>query len=81
MPKLPPHLKAKKATLKSTLSPKMKKRALGNDGNAFYILGKVKRAMEGVGVPVKEVKAFLEEAKSGDYDHLLQTCMKWVTVY
>jgi len=26
------------------------------------------------------VKAFMDEATAGDYDHLLQTAMKWVNV-
>ena len=52
----------------------------GHDGNAFYILGKVAKALRRNGVSTEEVEAFLTEAKSGDYDHLLQTCMRWVEV-
>jgi hypothetical protein len=29
---------------------------------------------------MNEIEIFIEEAKSGDYDHLLQTCMKWFDV-
>ena len=29
-------------------------------------------------VPDEDVEAFKEEAISGDYDHLLRTCMEWV---
>ena len=32
------------------------------------------------GVDPSEVAAFLDEATSADYDHLLQTVMKWVEV-
>jgi hypothetical protein len=52
----------------------------GQDGNAFNLLGIVKRELRRAGVPKSEIDLFLEEAMSGDYDHLLQTCMKWVNV-
>jgi len=52
----------------------------GEDGNAFLILGKVRKALRRAGVPSEERDAFTTEATSGDYDHLLQTCMKWVNV-
>lgn len=53
---------------------------IGEDGNAFAILGKVNRALREHGVSTAECDEFLEEAKSSDYDHLLQTVMKWVNV-
>ena len=49
------------------------------DGNAFYILGAVKRAIRTSDHP-ELVEAFLQEAMSGDYNHLLATCMQYVTV-
>jgi len=52
----------------------------GNDGNAFAILGAVARALKRAKVPKEEVDAFMDEAKSGDYDHLLATAMRWVNV-
>lgn len=58
--------------------PNIKVRLTGKDGNAFFILGRVKEAMKKGKVPNDEVTAFLEEAMSGDYNHLLATCMKWV---
>jgi len=60
--------------------PEIEVQLTGEDGNAFYILGKVKKALERNGVSKEEVEEFLTEAKSGDYDNLLQTCMKWVDV-
>jgi hypothetical protein len=53
---------------------------VGNDGNAFAILGAVQKALRRAGVPEGEVQAFYAEATSGDYDHLLTTCMRWVEV-
>lgn len=52
----------------------------GQNSNAFNIIGLVKQAMRRKNVPIEDQKAFTDEAMSGDYDHLLQTCMKWVTV-
>lgn len=50
------------------------------DGNSFAILGSVRRAMRRAGVAEAEIGTFSTEATSGDYDHLLQTCMRWVDV-
>lgn len=53
---------------------------VGQDGNAFVIIGRVRTALRRDGVAKEELDAFSEEAMSGDYDHLLRTAMKWVTV-
>ena len=53
---------------------------VGEDGNAFAVLGKVQKAMRKAGVPDEERNKFFAEATAGDYDHLLQTCMQWVNV-
>ncbi len=58
----------------------IKVRLSGKDGNAFAILSKVTEAMRKKGIFESEREAFYAEATSGDYDHLLQTCMKWVSV-
>lgn len=60
--------------------PKIKVQLTGIDGNAFTILGAVRKAMREGGVASDRIEAFTDEAKSGDYDHLLQTCVKWVSV-
>ncbi len=52
----------------------------GEDGNAFAIMGAVTKALSRAGVERDEIDQFRSEAMSGDYDHLLQTCMKWVDV-
>jgi hypothetical protein len=52
----------------------------GEDGNAFAILGRCRRAMLDAGVPKAEIDAFLNEAKAGDYDALLRTCTLWFEV-
>ena len=50
------------------------------DGNAFAILGKVINGIKSAGGTSEDVRAFQDEAMSGDYDHLLRTCMDWVNV-
>jgi hypothetical protein len=53
---------------------------VGQEGNAFAILGRAKRAAKAGGLPQTEIDAFWQEATSGDYDHLLATCTKWFKV-
>ena len=50
----------------------------GVDGNAFSILGRAQQALRRGDVPEGQVKEFMAEAISGDYDHLLATVIKWV---
>jgi hypothetical protein len=51
----------------------------GQDGNAFLILGLVRRAISRSNHP-ELAEEFMQEAMSGDYDHLLKTCMHYVSV-
>lgn len=60
--------------------PEVEVQLSGNNGNAFAILGTMKQAMRRANIPTAEIEQFHKEAMSGDYDHLLQTCMKWVNV-
>lgn len=60
--------------------PEIEVTLVGEDGNAFAIMGRVARALKRAGVAQTEVDEFYAEATSGDYDNLLQTCMKWVEV-
>lgn len=53
---------------------------VGEDGNAFAILGRVQKALRRAGVPKEELDAYFAEATSGDYDHLLRVTMDWVEV-
>ena len=63
-----------------TKYPEIAVQLTGNDGNAYAILGAVTRALRKAGVPEEEIGKFSAEAKSGDYDHLLQTAIAWVDV-
>lgn len=60
--------------------PNVTVRLTGEDGNAFFIIGRVCNALGRAGVPSSEVEEFSAEATSGDYDHVLGTVMKWVNV-
>lgn len=60
--------------------PDITVKLVGTDGNAFAILAKMKHALRKHKVSGEDIESFLEEAMSGDYDYLLQTCMKWVNV-
>ena len=51
---------------------------VGEDGNAFAILGRVMKAMRVAGLSKEVQDAYYKEATSGDYDHLLQTTLRWV---
>ena len=60
-------------------SEKPKVELVGRDGNAFAILGRVQKALRRAGFR-DEAEQFYEEASSGDYDHLLATCHRYVDV-
>ena len=62
------------------LYPEITVHLSGEDGNAFYILGAVRRALKRHGISPDKIDECMTEMKSGDYDHLLQTAMKWVDV-
>lgn len=54
-------------------------RLVGEDGNAFAIMGRVTEALHYKGVGKAERDLFLKECMSGDYNDLLMTCTRWVT--
>jgi hypothetical protein len=71
---------AQKQTQSAVKYPDIKVELIGADGNAFAIIGKVSGALRKAKISSEEVKAFQDEVVSGDYDNLLVTCMRWVTV-
>ena len=50
---------------------------VGEDGNAFAILGRATKAMRRAGFTIEERTEFTDEATSGDYNHLLATTMEF----
>ncbi len=71
---------SKKSKVIGVKHPEIKVTLVGEDGNAFAILGRVRLAMKRGGAPKAEIEEFTREATSGDYDHLLATCIAWVEV-
>lgn len=54
---------------------------IGQDGNAFSILAKVKSALaKSKDVDAMAIDEFMKDAMSGDYNHLLQVVMEWVNI-
>jgi cobalamin biosynthesis Co2+ chelatase CbiK len=49
------------------------------DGNAFYVLGKVSKALKRAGHH-ELAEQYLQQATSGDYDNLLRVTQQFVTV-
>lgn len=60
--------------------PEVEVQLIGQDGNAMSIIASVTKALRRNKVEKEEIDAFVEEAMSGDYDNVLQTCMRWVEV-
>ncbi len=60
--------------------PDVEVQLTGEDGNAFFIIGRVQRALRAAGVDSDEIAAFQTEATSGDYNNVLATAMRWVNV-
>jgi len=58
--------------------PKLK--VVGEEGNAFAILGRASKAAKRAGWSPAQRIAVLEEGQSGDYDHLLATIMYYFDV-
>ena len=50
----------------------------GLDGNAFAILGAFRKQARREKWTDEEISEVIKEAQSGDYDHLLQTIIKYV---
>ena len=67
--------------MSDTKYPDIEVELVGRDGNAFAIMGAVSKALSRAKVPQAEIDKYLEESTSGDYDNLLATATRWVTVY
>lgn len=63
--------------MKNLTNEKPKLKLLGEDGNAFYILGKAMRVAKQNKMDWEKIKT---EATSGNYDKLLSVMMKYFNV-
>ena len=57
--------------------PEVEVKLVGEDGNAFSILGRCSKAARRAGLSPDQIEEFTEEATSGDYNDLLCTCMSY----
>jgi hypothetical protein len=60
--------------------PQIKVDLSGADGNVFNILAACTKEAKIAGLRQDVINDFFVEALSGDYDHAIQTCMKWFDV-
>jgi hypothetical protein len=51
----------------------------GTEGNAFFLISKVRRELAYHDASEEEVEEFDKEAKSGDYQNVLDTIGRWIT--
>lgn len=51
---------------------------VGIDGNAYSLMGYTQDAMAEQGFSKEEIDAFLRDAQSSDYNHLIATCYEKV---
>lgn len=58
--------------------PSATMRLVGEDGNAYSIMGRATKALKSAGATKEDTDAYLAEAKSGDYGNLLRVTMSWV---
>jgi hypothetical protein len=58
--------------------PDVHVRLVGEDGNAYAIMGRVQSALQDAGISKQECAEYIKEATSGDYDNLLRVTMSWV---
>ena len=54
---------------------------VGEDGNAFAILARCRRAARKAGWTQEKIKEFMDAATSGNYEFLLRTCTEHFDVY
>jgi len=69
-----------KEQMSMTKYPNIEVKLTGSDGNAFAIIGRVKTALADGGASYEQVNKFMDEATSGDYNNVLATAMRWVSV-
>lgn len=60
--------------------PEIEVQLTGNDGNAYAIMGSVRRALKRAKISSDEIDEYVKQSMSGDYDNLLRVAMSWVTV-
>ena len=60
--------------------PRPEVQLVGQDGNAYAIMGRVGSALKDAGCSQEHVDAYYEDSKSGDYDNLLRVACEYAVV-
>lgn len=60
--------------------PEITVNLIGQDGNAFAVIGAVNKGLRDGGCSLEECEQFRKEAMSADYMNLLATCARWVNI-
>jgi hypothetical protein len=53
---------------------------IGQDGDAFAIMGTVSKALRRAGADKEYIEQYTNAATSGDYDNLLQVTMEYANI-
>lgn len=62
--------------------PHVRVKLVGEDGNIFFIMGRISAAMKRGGCTKEQVEEFTTAVTNcGSYDEALQTCMEFVDTY
>ena len=59
--------------------PEITVQLTGRDGNAYAIMGAVRRALREAKISTDEIDEYTKQSTSGDYNNLLFVATKWVT--
>ena len=70
-----------KEYIPGTEIPKPLVELTGKDGNAYSIMGRVRRALQKAGAPAEVLDKYYEESTKGDCDHLLSIACQYVKVF
>ena len=57
--------------------PKPIVKLVGEDGNAFAIMGRVSNGLRKTGHTKEEISQYTADSMSGDWNHLLSVAMEW----
>jgi len=59
---------------------KPKVKLIGEDGNAFAIMGKVTKALRRAGADEEYIEKYMNESMKSNYDSLLMTAMEYADI-
>ncbi|MCP1167348.1 hypothetical protein [Limimaricola litoreus] len=65
----------------TTKYPHIKVKLIGEDGNAYAIVGRCRQAGRRAGLSNDELSRFVDEAFSSDYDNVIITALRWFACY